>query len=117
MKTSATETTEEMVARLRAEGVLDEKSIQFLIASLRPEGQVCVLPGETEEDALARLQANYGWRERTARMSLAIARGESDLVPDRPLTEEERREIELVAGDEDDVEAQEEARMISIGER
>ena len=119
MKTSETETLDQMVARLRAEGVLDEKSIQFLIASLRPEGQSCILPGETEEDAIARLRANYGWSERTARRSLAIARGESDIVPDRPLTEEERREsgIDAYFGDDEDMEAQEEAKALAVGER
>lgn len=81
----ATEATigarDQLIERLREEGRLSANSIQFLLSCLQPGGEKRVLPNESLEQAVARLIGHYGWDERTARFTLALADGWSDLVP------------------------------------
>lgn len=104
MKTQVTETVDELIARLRAEGRLGESSIRYIVAARRPEGAQRILPGETRAQAVARLCANFGWDERTAEFTISLSQGLSDVVPDEPMTDAEKRAIGLgvVAGAEDD---------------
>jgi hypothetical protein len=81
MRARAPETLEQLAARLREEGALDERSIEYVVRSRQPGGEERVLPGETRDDAIARLMRHYDWDERTARFTLYLADGWSDLVP------------------------------------
>lgn len=79
MSTQATETTEQVVGRLRAEG-LDERLTAYLVLGRQPGGEERILPGETRDDAAARLQRHYGWDERTAQFTISISLGQGDVV-------------------------------------
>lgn len=105
MKAGVAETIEQLVNRLRDEGRLDEPSIQYIAAALRPGGEERILPGESRADAVARLRRHFGWDERTAEFTISLSEGKSDLVPDEPMTEAEKRAmgIGVIAGDEDDI--------------
>lgn len=75
------EAANEFADSLRAEGVRDERWIAYLAALSRPGGEQAILPGETREAAVARLQRHYGWDERTASQSIQLSEGWSDVVP------------------------------------
>ena len=98
MKTRAPETVELVVARLRQEGKLDERSIEYIALALQPGGEEEILPGETREDAVARLMRHYGWDERTAEFTISLSQGWSDIVPEddqgNPLPYFHHRDVE-----------------------
>ena len=103
-KAKTAEGVAEHIARLREEGVLDERMIDYIERSLQPGGEKCILPGETRAQAVARLTNHYGYDERTAEFTISLSQGLSDVVPDEPMTGAEKRAIGLgvIAGDEDD---------------
>ena len=81
MRAHATETVDQVVARLRHEGLLDERSIEYVALSLQPGGEKHVLPGETRAEAVAHLMRPYGWDGRTAQFTISLSEGWSDVVP------------------------------------
>ena len=74
------ETDEQLIARLRSEGVLDEGLIRYVVLCKQPEGPQCILPGETREQAVARLMKHYGWDERHAEFAISVSQGYGDIV-------------------------------------
>jgi len=74
------EVIDQLGRRLREEGRLSEFWIDYLILSLRPGGEKQILPGETREEAVARLMGHYGWDERTAEFTISLSQGIGDAV-------------------------------------
>lgn len=99
-----TESIADQIARLREEGVLDERMIDYIERSLQPGGEKRILPGETRAQAVARLTKHFGYDERTAEFTISLSQGLSDVVPDEPMTKAEKRAIGLgvIAGEDDD---------------
>ena len=104
MMTDVTETVDQLIARLRDEGPLDERGVQYIERSRQPGGEKSILPSETRDEAVARLRQHFGWDERTAEFTISLSQGLSDIVPDEPMTRAEKRAIGwgIVAGAEDD---------------
>ena len=100
-----TQSVAHRIAQLREEGVLDEVMIQYIERSLQPGGEKRIRPGESRADAVARLRRHFGWDERTAEFTISLSEGKSDLAPDEPMTEAEKRAmgIGVIAGDEEDL--------------
>lgn len=65
----------------RLDPLLDERISAYVRLAREPGGEQRMLPGETREDAIARLMHHYGWDEDAAGLTLAVADGWSDVVP------------------------------------
>lgn len=73
-------TADELIAQLRAEGVLDEKTLRDLALARQPDGEKQIRPGETRTEAVARLQRHYGYTEREAQFAISVSAGWGDVI-------------------------------------